>query len=49
MIDFLGGLIVRVKNFPFLNPQNLQFSAHFWTEIFAQSALQWGRYIANYP
>jgi len=28
-IDFLGGLIVRVKIFPLLNPQNLKFLAHF--------------------
>jgi len=31
-IDFLGGLIVRIKIFTLLNPQNLKFSAHFWTE-----------------
>jgi len=28
---FPRGLIVRVKIFPLLNPQNLKFLAHFWT------------------
>jgi len=40
-IDFLGGLIVKVKIFPLLNPQKPQvFDPFLDLEIFAQNALQ---------
>jgi len=49
-IDFLGGLIVRVKFFPFLNPPKPQIFGPFLDfEIFARNALQLGHYWVNYP
>ena len=49
-IDFLGGLIVRVKIFSLLNPPEPQICGPFLDlEIFTQNALQWGRYGVNYP
>jgi len=35
-IDFLGDLNFKIKNFPFLNPQNMNFRPVFGGTIFGQ-------------